>query len=630
MCGIAIVIDTDRDRCAAAIHRTTLAQTHRGPDADGVEVLPFGNGFVGLGHRRLSILDLSPLGSQPMTDPASGNVIVYNGEVYNFPSLQRELRAEGVEFRSQSDTEVLLAALTRWGVSETLRRLEGMFAFAFLDRQHHQLTLARDPVGIKPLYLAETQCGGLAFASEVRAILASGVVPGDVDPQGLAGYLAYGAVQHPFTLYRRIRSLPPGSYQQFSSTEDGWSASPPVQYWQYPVPAASAAGDPTSQVRATVRAAVRDHLLADVPVGVFLSGGIDSTIVAGVAAEHSPRMRAFTVGFSDNPDLSEMELAADTARRFGLDHVPINLPAAHAEAAFGEWLSAADQPSIDGLNTFVISQAVRLEGIKVALSGLGADELFGGYPSFRDVPRLVRWRSKIGWLPAAARRGLAGALAVRKPQAVRRKLADMMGGAGSLSHLYFHRRRLLSDGEMAGLGIAAAEAGLTTTFQQAAELVPLPDDPIAAVSRLESRFYQGNMLLRDSDVMGMAHGLEIRVPFLDRRLLDTVHALPGATRLPPNAAGKHLLRQAFPDLLRPAITDRAKTGFTLPVARWMLGPLRERCRDALQACEDRLGLPPTSVRRVWAEFERQPHGPQWARALALVAVGDYVARRGVE
>lgn len=627
MCGIAGVIHPDRTSARDAAAAMSRAHSHRGPDADGEEVLPFGPGFLGLGHRRLSILDLSPLGRQPMSDPASGNVIAYNGELYNFPSLQRELRAEGVEFRSQSDTEVLLAALTRWGVPETLRRLEGMFAFAFLDRQRHQLTLARDPVGIKPLYLAETESGGLAFASEVRAILASGLVPGDIDPRGLAGYLAYGAVQHPFTLYRRIRSLPPGSYQQFTATDDGWSARPPVSYWHYPQPTALPNSDPVAHVRSAVREAVRDHLIADVPVGVFLSGGIDSTIVAGVAAEHSPRMRAFTVGFSDNPDLSEMELAADTARRFGLDHIPINLPAAHAETAFGEWLSAADQPSIDGLNTFVISQVVRREGIKVALSGLGADELFGGYPSFRDVPRLVRWRSRVGWLPSAARRGLAGALAVRKPRAVRRKLADMLGGGGSLADLYFHRRRLMSDREMASLGLPAAATGLTGSFHSADAIDPLPADPVAAVARLESRYYQGNMLLRDSDVMGMAHGLEIRVPFLDRRLLDAVHALPGSTRLPPGAAGKHLLRQAFPDLLRPAISDRAKTGFTLPVARWMLGPLRDRCQHGLKACEEQLGLPPTAVRRVWSDFEREPNGPQWTRALALVAVGDYVTTR---
>lgn len=627
MCGLAGLIHPNRDAARAAAAAMTAAVRHRGPDADGLDVFPFGSQFAALGHRRLSILDLSPLGRQPMTDPATGNVIVFNGEIYNFRSLQRELGAEGVEFRSTGDTEALLIALTRWGVPATLRRLEGMFAFAFLDRLDNRLTLARDPLGIKPLYVAETTGGGLAFASEVRAVLASGLVPDAIDRRGLAGFLAYGAVQHPFTLYERVRSLPPGSYQQFSATDGGWTADEPASYWSYPEPVSVNATDATRTVRDAITAAVRNHLIADVPVGVFLSAGLDSTIVAGLAGEASPDLRAFTIGFSDHPDLSETTLAADTARRFGLTHVPINLPAADAEAAFGDWLSAADQPSIDGLNTYVISKAVRREGMKVALSGLGADELFGGYPSFRDVPRLMRLRRRVGWLPGGVRRGLAGAVALRKPAAVRRKLSDMMAGSGALTDLYFHRRRVLSDREMTGLGFRSNDLGLTPSFHDGTELPEIdPADPVRAVSQLESRFYQGNMLLRDSDVMGMAHGLEIRVPFLDRRLLDAVHAIPGDVRLPAGAPGKHLLRQAFAHLLRPELANRPKTGFTLPVARWMLGTLRDRCRSALAACSDTLGLPAAAVLGVWAEFERQPTGPQWTRALALVAAGDFVSR----
>jgi asparagine synthase (glutamine-hydrolysing) len=626
VCGLAGLIHPNRDAAHAAATATTAAVRHRGPDADGLDVFPFGRQFVALGHRRLSILDLSPLGRQPMTDPATGNALVFNGEIYNFRSLQRELRATGVEFRSTGDTEVLLAALTRWGVPATLKRLEGMYAFAFLDRRDCRLTLARDPLGIKPLYLAETG-GGVAFASEVRAVLASGLVPDEIDRRGLAGFLAYGAVQHPFTLHERVRSLPPGSYQQFTATDTGWTADRPVSFWSYPEPESVDARTATDTVRDTVTAAVRDHLIADVPVGVFLSAGLDSTIVAGVAAEAAPDLRAFTVGFSDHPDVSEMTLAADTAKLLGLTHVPINLPVADAETAFGEWLTAADQPSIDGLNTFVISRAVRREGIKVALSGLGADELFGGYPSFRDVPRLMRMRRRVGWLPGGVRRGLAGAVALRRPAAVRRKLADMMGGNGSLTDLYFHRRRVLSDREMSALGFRAGDIGLTPDFHDRSELAGIdPADPVRAVSQLESRFYQGNMLLRDSDVMGMAHGLEIRVPFLDRRLLEVVHAIPGAVRLPPGVPGKHLLRTAFAHLLRPQLTERPKTGFTLPVARWMLGPLRERCQKAIAACGDALSLPKSAVQGVWAEFERQPAGPQWTRALALVAAGDFVSR----
>jgi len=622
---IAVGADVVRAGCAAM----SAALVHRGPDADGLEAYAFGPQFLGLAHRRLSILDLSPLGGQPMTDPETGSTIVYNGEIYNFAALRDELESQGSCFRSRSDTEVLLKALSRWGTADTLRRLEGMYAFAYLDVRAKTLTLARDPLGIKPLYVAATKGGGVAFASEVRALLASGLVSKSLDRRGLAGFLAYGAVQHPFTLFEGVTSLPPGTFQQFTATAGGWTKAAPRPFWSFPELRSDAAErDAVHAVRGILERAVHDHLVADVPVGVFLSGGLDSTIVAGLAAKHSHDIQAFTVGFSDNPKMSEMELAADTALRFGLRHVPINLPAAEAEAAALEWLAAADQPSIDGLNTFVIGQAVRKEGIKVALSGLGADELFGGYPSFRDVPRLTRLRRRLAWCPAAVRHGAAAAATVRKPRAVRRKFSEMMGGAGSLSELYFHRRRLLSDREMGDLGLTPAALGLSNDYQHPSAADGFDEsDSVRAVSELESRFYQGNMLLRDSDVMGMAHGLEIRVPFLDRRLLDAVYSLPGAVRLPPRALGKHLLRRAFADLLRPELTNRPKTGFTLPLAQWLLGPLRSRCGPALTACAEQAGLAPSAVRRVWDEFVSQPAGPQWTRALALVALGDYLRDR---
>lgn len=626
MCGIAGLIHPNPDVARTALAAMTAAQAHRGPDDEGTAVLPFGTGWLGLGHRRLSILDLSPLGHQPMSDPASGSSVVFNGEIYNFATLRAELEGEGVWFRGRSDTEVLLHALVRWGAA-VLPRLEGMYAFAFHDRPGGRLLLARDPAGIKPVYMARVG-PALLFASEVRAIRATGLVPDEVDRRGLAGLLAYGAVQHPFTLIRGVTSLPPGSCQEVTVRPDGgWVAAEPEVFWKFPPARADVDGPgAVTLVRETLDAAVRDHLVADVPVGVFLSAGLDSTVVAGLAARHSPRIQGFTVGFSDQPAFSETAAAAETAGRFGMRHVPIDLPASVAEAAAAEWLDRLDQPSVDGLNTYVISQAVRREGIKVALSGLGADELFGGYPSFRDVPRLARLRRRLGWLPAGARRGLAGALAVRRPRAARRKLAEMLTGRPALSALYFRRRRVLSDRELAALGVTPEPLGLTADFQAPGALDGLPDpaDPVRAVSALEARFYQGNMLLRDTDANGMAHGLEIRVPFLDQRLLDRGHALAGPVRLPPGAPGKHLLRQAFPDLLRPELLARPKTGFTLPLRRWMAGPLRGLCEQGLRACADAAGLDPAGVRGVWEEFLAEPDGPQWTRALALVAAGRYL------
>lgn len=636
MCGISGLVHPDPKVVPEFLARCNAALRHRGPDDEGATVAQFGAAFVGLAHRRLAILDLSPAGHQPMSHKPTGCQIIFNGEIYNYRNLRIELECDGDAFHSGTDTEVLLAGLARHG-SAFLDRLEGMFAFGFFDPRRPTLLLARDPLGIKPLYVANipyngSENGAFLFASEVSALLASGLVSTTVSRRGLAGFLAYGAVQAPFTLFQDIRSLPPGTFQEITATSGGWKVSEPQTFWRFPPTAEHVSEqDAVESVRATLDTAIREHLVADVPVGVFLSAGLDSTIAAGLAAMHNPQIEAFTVGFSDYPNLSEMNLAADTADRFGLRHVPINLPAGEAEAAVCHWLAAADQPSIDGLNTFVISRAVRKQGIKVALSGLGADELFGGYPSFRDVPRLARVRRRLSWLPATVRRGAARVATARQPRAVGRKLSDMMGGTGRLSELYFYRRRLLSDREMEAFGIAPEAVDLSTDYQHPSATDGLDEsDAVSAVSQLESRFYQGNMLLRDSDVTSMAHGLEIRVPFLDRRLLDAVYPLPGAVRLPPRMPGKYLLRRAFADLLRPALTDRPKTGFTLPLAQWMLGPLRDLAGPTLRACTTKAELPAAAVRRVWDEFTAEPAGPQWTRALALLVLGGYLLRSSEE
>jgi asparagine synthase (glutamine-hydrolysing) len=626
MCGISGAAGADAARLREAVARMTAAQRHRGPDDSGEELVRVGDGLVGLGHRRLSILDLSPLGHQPMRHAATGSTLCYNGEVYNFRELRRELEREGEAFRSGSDTEVLLAGLVRHGEA-FLARLEGMYAFAFVDVPGRRLLLARDPAGIKPLYLACVS-GEVLFASEVRAVLASGLVPAKVDRRGAAGLLAYGAVPGPLTLFRDVAALPPGSWQSFTPRDGGWTTAGPRTFWRYPAlrPGVEE-GEAVTAVRDTLGRAVRDHLVSDVPVGIFLSGGLDSTVVAGLAARQAQRPCSFTVHFADQPDFSEREPAAETARLFGLEHVGIDLPSAEAEAATHDWLAALDQPSMDGLNVYVISRAVRRHGIKVALSGLGGDELFGGYPSFRDVPRLRRVLRRLRWLPARARRGLGAALAVGRPVAVRRKLADMFGGPGRLSALYLHRRRSLSDRQMDDLGFDARELGLTPEFLPPEVLAEFPgeeDDPVRAVAELESRFYQANVLLRDADANGMAHGLEVRVPFLDRRVLDLVHALTGGVRLPPSGKSKHLLRRAFAPLLRPELLRQAKRGFALPVARWMLGPLRRWCETALTALKETGLLRPEGVDRVWSDFCREPESPMWSRAFTLCILGHYL------
>jgi asparagine synthase (glutamine-hydrolysing) len=624
MCGIAGVSHADPAVVRQALAAMDAAQAHRGPDDCGTEVLPFGSAWVGLGHRRLSILDLSPLGHQPMRHAATGGHLIFNGEIYNFRALRRELEQAGEVFVGGSDTEVLLAGLARQSAA-FLPRLEGMYTLAYFDPRAASLLLARDPAGIKPLYFAALP-GGWAFASEVRALLATGLVQARIDRRGMAGFLAYGAVQHPLTLFEGVTSLPAGSHLTLRPGAVG----KPVQFWRLPpVRSAQAEAEAVSAVRDTLDAAVKDHLVADVPVGLFLSSGLDSTILAGLAARHAPALKSFTVVFTDQADFSEQALAAGTAKQFGLDHTEIELPMAAAEAAAGDWLAALDQPSIDGLNVFVISRAVHERGLKVALTGLGGDELFGGYPSFRDVPRLRRMMRLVRPLPAVVRRGLAGVATVGRPTAVRAKLRDMFAGDGSLRSLYCQRRRAMSDRQLAQLGLDAGDLGLESDFLPVAATVDVDvdeTDSVRVISQLEFRLYQGNMLLRDADANGMAFSLELRVPFLDQRLLNLVHAMPGPTRLPAGTPGKHLLRKAFAELLRPEILAQPKRGFTLPLRRWMMGSLRPTCEGALSALREARVLQSAGVDAIWRGFLDEPESPMWSRALALVALGQFVRR----
>jgi asparagine synthase (glutamine-hydrolysing) len=618
VCGIAVVVGDDRDEVRDACRRATAAQAHRGPDAEGLEVFPFGRRWVAFGHRRLSILDLSPLGRQPMTHAATGCVLTFNGEIYNYRRLRTRLEREGDSFRGGSDTEVLLAGLARYG-AEFVRSLEGMFAFAHLDPRTGALVLVRDPAGIKPLYAGRTR-DGWVFTSEVRAIVASGLVPATLDPDGVAGFLSYGAVQHPDTVFAGISSVGPGEALTLEPETDRPT---PRRLWNFP-PVEPRIDRPAARaiVRGALGRAVQDHLAADVPVGVFLSAGIDSTLVAGLAARHAPGLRSFTVTFPNPCD--EGPLAAATARRFGLSHTEIPLGLADLEADTLGWLAAADQPSIDGLNVSLISRSVRRAGVKVALTGLGADELFGGYPSFRDVPRARRLANLLRslTLTGSARRAVGSLLGVRHSAGGRAKLADVLSRDGSTADVYLGRRRLMSDAQLADLGVEFVARDLP-------DLSDCGGDVTRAVSRLEATCYQGNMLLRDADVNSMAFGLEVRVPFLDRQLADFVHSLPGSVRFPPAAPDKILLRQAFPDILTPDLLTRPKTGFVLPVGKWLRSSLSYWFDDSIAALKATGILATAGVDRIVTGFRRQPDSPVWSRAFALGVLGDFVRRNGV-
>ncbi len=631
MCGIAGIISRNPAIVPVALPLMVAAQVHRGPDDGGELILPFQSATLGLGFRRLSILDLSQAGHQPMVHPATGDCLMFNGEIYNFRELRAELESAGSIFRGHSDTEVLLHALVRWG-TKALDRLAGMYAFAFYKAKEQRLLLARDPLGIKPLYTAQVKDAFL-FASEMRSLLASQLIPRRSDPRAVASFLAYGSGQAPHTMLQRIELFPPGCWQELDVKVVDQRASPPQPYWEVPPPTPPGDVDEVCHtVRKKLNESVREHLESDVPVGVFLSSGLDSTITATLARKYTDQLRTFTVGFSDNPDLSESTAAAETARLIRAEHHDIQILGDRAEQACVNWLESLDRPSVDGLNTFIISQAVRSEGIVVALSGLGGDELFGGYSGFWRIPRLLRALKAIRWLPTLVRSLLASASTVGRPTAVAEKAVDMATSDGSLLELELLTRRVMSNQQLADLGVDGHALGLTKDLLSPPLMDSLqidPDDPVWTISLLESRLYMSNTLLRDTDTNGMAHGLEIRVPFLDRRVIDYVYSLPGSVRLPSPRTSKYLLRRTFSDILRPEVTNRRKSGFTLPIGRWMAGPLRDMCEEAMNHLKTQGFLRPEGVDKIWNDFISGRERSHWSRPFALCVLGQYLRRHKI-
>lgn len=632
MCGIAGVVTMGRESAERSTRLLLSRLAHRGPDDEGLELLDAGGPTLAMGQRRLAIIDVSPAGHQPMVHPETGDVLTYNGEIYNYHEFRRRLEAEGVRFRGHSDTEVMLHAFVRWGPRAILEQAAGMYAVAFFEKKRNRLLLARDPMGIKPLFYVRS-ARGFAFSSEIRPLLAAGFLSPEINPSGLATALAFGAVQRPATFFSGIHWFTPGCHQWFDIEPDGRLREGPLErHWDYPAIDESMDEDEAvDRVRATLDLAVKEHMIADVPVGVFLSSGLDSTIMAGLALRHTDRLRTFTVGFADAPDLSESGLAGATAAKFGVEHHDIQITGEQALTETERWIDSLDQPSVDGLNTYVISKAVRQEGIVVALSGLGGDELFGGYSSFVDVPRFVRTLQSLAWAPAGLRAWLLGLAASRQNATVKQKVREMARLGSDPLALYLHRRRLMSNQRLEALGLRAGPLGLHPSFVPVEAATRALDhattDVVAAVSRWESKFYMRNMLLLDSDTNGMAHSLEIRVPMLDLRILNLAHAIPGRVRLPsPRAANKHLLRVAFANILSEPLLKQKKKGFTLPIRRWMAGPLRDMCESSVSSVERSGLVEGREVRAVWDAFLRDPEAQVWSSAFMLVVLGRYMQR----
>jgi asparagine synthase (glutamine-hydrolysing) len=631
MCGIAGVISLDPRLIEVAVRRAMRAMIHRGPDDEGYEQFsltstPTG-AACGFGFRRLAIMDLSPLGHQPMLNADTGDVIAFNGEIYNFVAIREQLQSLGCRFRSTGDTEVLLRALSEWG-EDALGKLDGMFAVAFFHAATRRVLLARDPLGIKPLYTARVG-GSFVFASEVRALLATGLVPHDLDPAGVASYLAYGAPQDPLTVHRHIRSMPSASCE-WIDTHSLMKPANERRYWRFPAPDNEATeAQAIDRVRQDLQASVRLQCVSDVPLGVFLSGGIDSATMAALARGRGEAPMTFAVGFEVPGAADETAAAAETASFLGTRHFQTIVDDDWVMLQLYEWLQAADRPSIDGLNTFIVSGAVKDRGVTVALSGLGADELFGGYSSFRRIPKLQRLLYAVAWMPASLRRAAAKVVFSVLPARQQAKAIDLVSRGTSAVELAALGRRLHDDATIHALGFDAKRLGLSPEFLPSEAYAPLDTscrDRFRAVSEVEATLYMGNTLLRDSDVNSMAHSLELRVPFLGQRLVDYVCALPGGVRSPPESKPKHLLRRAMSDQLPDSVFQRPKSGFSLPFSSWLFGPLREQCDAAVATLASSPLFDAKAVQRQWQRYDSDRQAFHWSRPLSFVALGSYLRR----
>jgi asparagine synthase (glutamine-hydrolysing) len=623
------------------------AMRHRGPDEEGFLVGEARAPGLALGIRRLSIIDL-PGGHQPIWNETRDVAVIFNGELYNYRELREQLSLCGHRFATQSDTEILVHAWEEWG-EDALNELRGMFAFALLDLRERYATapilfLARDPLGIKPLYYTQTP-DGFAFASEVRVLLASGLAAKRLSQDALTAYLLFGGVSEPVTLLEGVFSLPPGhrmllyvpDRRRTPRARPWWdpSQSPAARDTRKPRDLASAA----KGLRPLLEDAVRAHLIADVPVGLFLSSGLDSGAIAALASRAQAGIKSFTLTFPGTA-FDEGELARAVAKRCKTTHTEVPLDGSAILARLDEALAALDQPTMDGINTYFVSWAAKEVGLKVALSGIGGDELFAGYQTFADTPRLAKLIRLAWFMPSVLRRVVAplvaGLSAGRSSPDAPRKTAAAWMQPDTLPHAYYFARTLFPPGQLERIieprfrpstinadGVTLEPTWLGWLGRTADEARKM--EPAAGISWMEMRTYMASTLLRDTDSVSMAQSLEVRVPLLDTPLVEFVGALPDAARR-REGVQKALLVEALGDLLPPEILAQRKRTFTLPWEEWLRGPLRARLEANFADPSPILAayLRPGGVRTVWTDFLAGK--TTWSRPWSLYVLNEWCRR----
>jgi asparagine synthase (glutamine-hydrolysing) len=643
MCGICGIAGLESaEESGRAVRRMTAALFHRGPDEEGFLLSPPAAPGASLGMRRLSIIDL-PGGHQPVFNETREVAVVYNGEIYNFRDLHAELALAGHVFQTKSDTEVVVHAYEQWGEA-CVKHLRGMFAFAILDMRRNgdsgpRIFLARDRLGIKPLYYT-VHDGKLIFASEVRALLASGLVTRRLSTTALDSYLLFGSVSEPVTLIEGIFSLPPG-HTMSVPVATPQRANAPEPYWNFGEAAKGEITDDKEKITldsaarnllSVLEDAITRHLIADVPLGVFLSSGLDSTAIVALASRAQKDIRTFTVIFPEQ-EFSEAKLARATAKHFGTQHEELLLGGEEMLARLDDAVASLDQPTMDGINTYFVSWAAHRAGLKVALSGTGGDEVFGGYSTFRSAPRATRLAKFGRRLPRALRSATASAVARASGSRgdAARKIASLWTDSGALPDPYFFTRSLFTPDHVSALRGNSREFDrhspwwnwLAESSRQAAGL-----DSFAAVSCLEARTYLVNTLLRDTDSVSMAHSLEVRVPLLDHVLVETVAQLPESAKR-RRGQNKALLVESLRSILPKEVLGQRKRTFTFPWERWLRGALAPRIRAGLADLAPALAghLDAQTVRTVWLAFEAAH--TNWSRPWSLYVLNEW-CRRNLE
>jgi asparagine synthase (glutamine-hydrolysing) len=590
MCGIAGILTTNEPSIAgAAMRRMVETSHHRGPDASGIVKISIENKNLFLGHTRLAIIDLSELANQPMQDPTTNSWLVYNGEIYNFQEMREEIRNLGVVLQSESDTEVLLQSLSRWG-EEALKKLRGMYAFGFWNGVKKELILARDPLGIKPLYYSDMP-GLFIFGSEVKTIQASNLGDFTLNKDAVSSFLTYGAIIQPLTIINEIKELPPGSILKVSEKGEIKFIK---RYWSLDLNNSEGRNkisfsEAVNSIKILLEKSVKSHLISDVPVGILLSGGIDSSLISLMASSEEQEIRLLTVGFPDE-EFSEVKYAQIVAKKTNRVHEVIFMTPDLIQHLVPRALSSMDQPTVDGINTYVISNVAASIGIKTLLSGLGGDELFGGYTTFRNVPFLFKHRSLLSKLAKLMVR-LGG------PNVAKWHKVSQIGDIDTFEKIYLVHRCIRWEGASDNQRSEKTPPREFSVPNGAWDDIPMLTDKndFQRVAFLELIFYLGNQLLRDSDIFSMANSVELRVPFLDLDVVTRAFALLKQYNQ-MLWRGKRITRSILKEMCPQLPLNRKKIGFTFPWALWLRGNLKEMISETL--------LSKTSYENVSLDFQK--------------------------